>query len=222
MLAAVAGCSGKVIHLGDGRDGSACPHAQVSADEVLWIGDSWILMPGSLVTTVQGRARTAEAIGPNDEYVNAAAPGTTMSAIANQYATREMGTTKVKVLIMDGGTWDTIVANMTGASIPAAAMSAASAFDQLLARIASDGTVEHIIYFLMPELGGIPGVATLRPLVKASCEESSVRCHFLDLQPLWSGHPEYTAPGDTFANEAGAQVLAEAIWAIMQDECIAQ
>lgn len=222
VLAALAGCDGKLIHLGDGHDGSVCTHAQVNANEVLWIGDSWILMPGSQVTRVRDRARDAGAIGPSDDYVNAAAPATTMSAIANQYATREMGATKVKVLIMDGGTWDTIVANMSGASISAAAMSAGTAFDQLLALIASDGTVEDIIYFLTPELGGIPGVATLRPLVKQSCEGSTIRCHFLDLQPLWAGHSDYTAPGDTFASEMGAQVLADAIWGIMQDKCIAQ
>ena len=31
-----------------------CPHAQVKANEVLWIGDSWILVPGSQHTRRQG------------------------------------------------------------------------------------------------------------------------------------------------------------------------
>src|SRR5262245_31302080 len=176
-------------------------------------------MPGSQLTRVRDLARAAAAIGPNEDYVNVAAPGTTMSAIANQYDTREMGATKVKVLLMDGGTWDTIQGNGSDASVTAAA----TAFNQFLAKVASDGTVEHVVYFLPPELSGIPGVAALRPLVQQACTPSVVPpCHFLDLQPLWANHPEYTAPGNVFASDAGAQVLANAIWAIMQQNCIAQ
>ena len=220
-LAATAGCNDKVIHLGNGRPATdgGCPHAQVSAAEVLWIGDSWIFMPGSQLTRVRDFARAARAIGPSDDYVNAAAPATTMSAIANQYGTREAGTTKVKVLLMDGGTWDTIQGNGSDASVT----TAANAFSQFLAKVTSDGTVEHVVYFLPPELSGIPGVAALRPLVQQSCAQSvAPPCHFLDLQPLWAGHPEYTAPGDVFASDAGGQALADAIWAIMQQNCIAQ
>jgi hypothetical protein len=221
-IAAAAGCNDKVLHLGDGRDGGGCPHAQVSAAEVLWIGDSWILMPGNQRTRVRDNARKAQAIGQTEDYVNAAAPAATMSAIAGQYSTRQAGATKVKVVLMDGGTWDTIVANMTGASIPAAAMAAATAFEQFLTQVASDGTVEHIVYFLTPELPGIAGVSLVRPLMQQACAGSSVDCHFLDLQPLWAGHPEYTAPGDTFASDAGGIALGDAIWAIMQEQCIAQ
>jgi hypothetical protein len=222
-LVAVAGCGGKLIHLGDGNDGGPCLHGQVSAAEIVWIGDSWIFMPGTQLTRVRDLARTANAIGPNEDYVNASAAATTMSAIAGQYSAREAGATKVKVLLMDGGTWDTIVANMQGGSVSTAAMTAATAFDQLLTEIKSDGTVQHIVYYLTPELSGIPGVAILRPLVQASCQQSAVPCHFLDLQPLWAGHPEYTAqPGDTFASDAGGIALGDAIWSIMQQGCIAQ
>ena len=48
-----------------------------------------------------------------------------------------------------------------------------------------------------------------------------MRCHFLDLQPIWAGHPEYTAPGATVPTEGGI-AIADAIWAIMQEKCIAQ
>jgi hypothetical protein len=74
----------------------------------------------------------------------------------------------------------------------------------------------------MPELPTIPGVATMRPLFEQACAESVVPCHFLDLQPLWLGHPEYTAPDGIQSSEAGARVIADSIWAIMQDNCIAQ
>jgi hypothetical protein len=220
-LAVAAGCGGQVIHLGDGRsnsDGGNCPHGQVAANEVLWIGDSWIIVPGSQHTHLRDLARAAGALGPNEDYVMGAVAASTMAAVANQYATQEATATKVKVVLMDGGTWDTIVANGSDASVT----SAASAFTQFLSTVASDGTVTHVIYFLPPELANVPGVAALRPLLMSACAQSAVPCHFLDLQPLWAGHPEYTASDNLFPTDAGAQAVADAIWAIMQTNCIAQ
>ena len=222
--AALAACNGKTIHLGNGRtDGGPCVHAQVNATEVLWIGDSWILVPGNQHTQVRDSARAVDAIGPNDDYVIAAVAASTMADVANQYVAREAGATKVKVLIMDGGTWDTILTNGSDASVN----SVVSTFVQLLAQIASDGTVEHIIYFLNPELPGIPGVAALRPLLRQACVQSTVPCHFLDLQldmqPPWTDHPEYTAAGAIpVPTETGASAIADAIWSAMQQHCIAQ
>jgi len=223
-LAAVAACDGKTIHLGNGRDGSACPHAQVAANEVLWIGDSWVLIPGSQRTRLRDLARRSNAIGQTDDYANAAAPATTMPMIAGQYAAREAGAIKVKVLLMDGGTWETIQASAMGGSVSAEVSNAASAFSDLLAQAANDGTVQDVIYFLVPELPSIPGVAMLRPLLQQACAASTVpRCHFLDLQPIWADHSEYTAPGAIpVPTDAGGIAIAEAIWSLMQQRCIAQ
>jgi|tagenome__1003787_1003787.scaffolds.fasta_scaffold20906919_3 hypothetical protein len=213
-LAVVAGCDGDRIKLGDG-----CPHAQVSASQVLWIGDSWVLIPGNQHTGVRDRARTAQAIGPTDDYTIGAAAATTMAQIAGQYTAQESGATQVKVLIMDGGTWDTILSNGSSASVS----SVANTFSQFLATVASDGTVDQIIYYLMPELSGIPGVSELRPLLTQACAESPAPCYFLDLQGVWAGHPEYTAgTSPPVPTEAGGTAIADAIWAIMQANCIAQ
>jgi hypothetical protein len=216
-VSAIAACGGKAIHLGNGRDGGAtiCTTAQVNADEVLWIGDSWILVTPTTHTRVRDLARMAGAIGPNDDYVIAAAPATGIAAIANQYTTREAGATKVKVVIMDGGTWDTI----QGGSVN----SVAATFSQFLAQVASDGTVQHIVYFLPPEIPTIPGVAALRPLLRQACDASTVPCHFLDLQDIWSVHPEYTDPNLGFLpTDMGSKAVADAIWGVMQQNCIAQ
>jgi hypothetical protein len=220
-IAGSSGCSGDLIRLGNGPAGSdagGCPHAQVSASQVLWIGDSWVLVPGNQHTEVRDLARASDAIGPNDDYTIGAVAATTMAQIAGQYASQEATATKVKVLIMDGGTWDTITANGSTASVN----SSAAGFSQLLATVAADGTVTHIIYYLMPELPTIPGVAALRPPLEQSCAQSAVPCHFLDLQPLWAGHPEYTGADGLVPSSAGGTVLADAIWAIMQTNCIGQ
>ena len=219
VLVASGACDGKTIHLGNGRDGAPCAHAEVNANEVLWIGDSWVLVTGTQHTRVRDLARASSAIGPTDDYVIGAMPAATMAAIANQYSMQEAGPTKVKVVIMDGGTWDTLVANGSDASVN----SVATTFAQFLAQVASDGTVEHIVYFLTPELPGIPGVAALRPLMQQSCRQSTVPCHFVDLQTFWAGHPEYTT-GDLvpIPTEAGSSAIADAIWAEMQRSCVAQ
>ena len=221
-LATSSGCDGGVIKLGNGQvlvvDGAACPHAQVNASQVLWIGDSWVLVPGSQHTGVRDLARAAGAIGPSDDYTIGAVAAATMAQIADQYASQESSATKVKVLIMDGGTWDTLTANGSSASVT----SAASTFTELLATVAGDATADQIIYYLMPELPSIPGVAALRPLQQQACAQSTVPCFFLDLQPLWAGHPEYTATDGILPTDAGANVISDAIWAIMQTNCIAQ
>jgi hypothetical protein len=208
---------------GDGSPdgGLACLHGQVSANEVLWIGDSWILVPpGTLPNRVRDLARAAGVIGPTEDYVMGAVAASSMAAIASQYDKQEASATKVRVLLMDGGTWDTIQSNGADATVT----SVANSFAQLLAQVSSDGTVGHVIYFLQPELSGIPGVAALRPPLQQACTQSRVPCHFLDLQPLWAGHPEYTASsgGISFPTETGATVIADAIWGIMRDNCIAQ
>ncbi len=231
VLAAVGGCSGRGLQLGDGPAGvhgdastdgsdanSACPHAQVGGAEVLWIGDSWVTTAEA--QHVRDLARAAGAIGPNDDYAVSAAPGTTMVQIAEQYNTYERST-NVKVLIMDGGGWDTILSGGSDASVTSVGQN----FTLHLATVANNGTVQDVIYFLYPELSGIPGVAALRPVMQQACAASTVPCYFLDLNPLWAGHPEYTdstLSSNLLPSDAGAQVIADNIWDIMQRYCIAQ
>lgn len=224
----LGGCDSGIVHLGDGRGASdgggsgdsgavPCTRGQVKAAEVIWMGDTWVTVPGTQVRRVRDHARTAGAIGPTDEYVVVAEAGKDMAAIAKQYQIQQAGPTDVKVAIMAGGTWDTIWQGEGDAVIA----NVVATFGTLLDQMAADGTVQHVIYFLCPELPGIPGVATLRPLLRQACEDDSpVPCRFLDLQPLW--RPEYTAATGYQATDAGAVVIGDAIWKVMQDNCIAQ
>jgi hypothetical protein len=185
------------------------------ANEVLWIGDSWIEFPGTQLSRMRELAELAGAIGPNEAYVSrATVAGASIADVADQYEAQQASGTPVKVLLMNGGTWDTI----NGASVA----SVMATFDQFLSKVASDGSVEHMVYFLQPELPSIAGVAELRPLLRNACENSAVPCYFLDLDPIWQGHPEYTGPSGIQASEAGGEAIAEAIWDIMQEHCIAQ
>lgn len=199
-----------------GDAAQSCPHATVAADEVLWMGDSWLNVPGEQVTVVQDQARASGAIGPNDEYPDTATGGALMSAIANQYAVQEATATKPKVLIMDGGTVDTITAQGSDASVAAVG----ATFQHFLAKVATDGTVQQIVYVLMPELPAIYGVAALRPVMQQACAGSAVPCYFLDLQKYWVGHSDYSS--GILPTDAGARVIGAQLWSIMYENCIAQ
>jgi hypothetical protein len=239
-------CDGQLVHLGDGRgrpdagpdlasvDGDAdgaldsttdtatpCSHGTVAANEVLWIGDSWILVPGSLVTNVATQAQSTGAIGASDQYAVAAAAATSMASIVDQY--KKKAAPRPRVLIMDGGTWDTITLGASDTVV----QGVASTFTQFLDQVAKDGTVQHVIYFLPPELPKIIGVAALRPLLQTACAQSAVPCHFIDLQmpwmqPLGMEHPEYTMDNGILPTTLGTKVLSDLIWATMQQSCIAQ
>jgi hypothetical protein len=233
--AGATGCDGDLIHLSNGSgsggggsgsggggsggssnpDGS-CPHAQVPASQVVWIGDGWVTIPGTQVSGVQTLARQAGAIGAGDAYTVDAQNGKLIAAIETQYVDQE-AMAPVKVLIMDGGTLDTY-ANNSQATYTAVA----GTFNDLLAKVAADKTVTQIIYFLVPELPNIPGVAQLHPLLQQECAASAVPCHFIDLQPLWSDAYTNTASGGILPNDMGAQVIASAVWSVMQEYCIAQ
>ena len=113
---------------------SCTTHAAVAADEVLWIGDSW-MGPGVQETAVLDHARLIGAIGPNDDYTVTAMPGARMSDIASQYYMQEAISTKFKVLIMDGGTIDTIAAQGSDASVAAVVTMQANTFTPSLLTI---------------------------------------------------------------------------------------
>lgn len=241
-LTASLGCGGRTIRLGGAAsatdaavsdvstprndaapDGAACQRGQVRANEVLWIGDSWVGVPNNIQRKrVQELARAASVIAVDDEYVDRSASGTKLSQIVGQYRAQQSGPTKVKVLIMDGGTWDLFLSGGASSTIT----EVVSQFRAFMNEVTSDGTVQHVIYFLVPELAAVPGIANLRPGLEQACRITNpelVPCHFLDLQTIWENHSDYTDPASNIqASEAGAMAIAEAIWKIMQDNCIAQ
>ncbi len=229
----VAGASGVAVSAGKGGLGDdgvtagaggapECPHENIPGSAVVWLGDSWITLPGTQFSIVEDRARAAGAIAQADGYVNLAAAGLPLANIANQYDMREAGATKVKILIMDGGTWDPIAAQLSGASVQDAANNAIVEFQTFLAKVAADGTVEDIVYFLVPPLMRIPAVDMMRAPLQEACRESTVHCYFIDLKDAWAGHPDYTDASGIQASTTGAAAIADLIWGTMQDNCIAQ
>jgi len=98
-----------------------------------------------------------------------------------------------------------------------------------------DAGIPDVIYFFYPEVpstwlaadpNGILQYAL--PLAREACEKAYERtngkltCHFIDLNPVFDGHPEYFAEADLHENSEGSAAIANKIWEVMVDNCIAQ
>lgn len=97
--------------------------------------------------------------------------------------------------------------------------------------------VRDVIYFFYPRVpegtpvgGKHPNAINdyARPMVRDLCEGAAsrsggkVRCHFVDMVPVFEGHPEYFAKNDIHPNPTGSAAMAKAIWSVMKQNCIAQ
>ena len=173
-------------------------------------------------------ARSANALAESGRYRDNSRLMANMLAaggIADEYAAAAADA-GVKVVIMNGGGADVLISPCPSvdASCPALAAAAAGA-EELLAKMAADG-VAHVVYAFYPD----PVDATvrakmdaLRPLVESACKNSALACHWLDLRSTFAGHyAEYIKTDGLNPTEAGSQASAQAIWAVMQSECIAQ
>lgn len=106
----------------------------------------------------------------------------------------------------------------------------------------AQGGVRDAVFFFYPHVplntlvGGTDPNGMLDyalPKIKAACDgayelslqmspDTPIRCHFVDLVPVFEGHPDYFAATDIHPNPTGSRKMAEAIWKKMQDDCVAQ
>ncbi len=113
---------------------------------------------------------------------------------------------------MDGGGID-LINNVNQATVNYVV----NTFNQFLARVKNDGTVHHIVYYLYPVIAATPGVAdALRPVMSQACANSPVPCYFIDLQPIFNGHPEYIGPDHIHPTATGATLIGNAVWNVIQ------
>jgi hypothetical protein len=155
-------------------------------------------------------------------------------------------------IVMDGGGNDILVADTAqfpqGADCKQNAMSPTvpdcqkiiqKAVDAAvgLMNAAADKGVKDVVYFFYPHvpdgtlIGGAHPNAILDyalPKVKETCDGARARtggrltCHFLDLIPVFDGHPDWFAFTDIHPNPTGSAAMAKAVWQVMKDKCIAQ
>jgi hypothetical protein len=107
---------------------------------------------------------------------------------------------------------------------------------EVMQRLAADG-VTDVVYFFYPHvpegtlIGGPHPNQLLDyalPKAKDACEKAilstdrQLACHFVDMVPVFEGHPEYFADGDIHPNPTGSAAMAKAVWSKMQEECVGQ
>jgi hypothetical protein len=153
-------------------------------------------------------------------------------------------------VVMDGGGNDILIPDTLqfpqGGDCKNDPKSASTPDCQAIVKLAIDTAVEcmdrlveagipDVIYFFYPRVpsswlaedpNGILEYAL--PLAKEACDTAFTRtkgkltCRFVDLIPVFEGHPEYFAEADLHENSEGSAAMAKAIWKVMVDNCIAQ
>jgi len=225
------GGAGGAADTTDGGAGAAsCEHGNVPANQLLVIGDTFFAATHQITAYLEGLARDAGAVSVGERYRDRSSGlsgGLALggSVIADQY-TSGASEAAVKVVVMNGGGADALIGSCDNANASCAVLAAAAqAAQALFAKMATDN-VEHVVYAFYPD----PGDATvkakldaLRPLIQSACEEAPLPCHWLDLRTVFAGHEsEYLQADQLNPSDAGARACAAAIWATMQQYCIAQ
>ncbi len=117
---------------------------------------------------------------------------------------------------------------------------ALDAATQLFTHMAESG-VKDVVYFFYPKvptgtwLADDPNgmLSYALPMAKAACDgayrtaiqldpSKPIRCHFVDMVPVFDGHPEYFADADLHPNSTGSKAMAAAVWEKMKQDCVAQ
>lgn len=201
---------------GGGSGGAgACPHVQLKGSDFCTIGDSWIQLPGNQVTTLENHLKTAGVIPQADHFDRREVSGSTLSSIIKTYDDKPAN---CKILVMDGGGIDLFT---TAAGNQAAIDPVVEKFEAFLAKVKSDGYVQHIIYSLYPVIPSTRNLnVNMKPGFSAACAASQVDCHLVDLEPLFMG--QHFASDNTHSDNAGGVIIGDAWWKAMRENCIAQ
>lgn len=212
-------------------DASTCAHNQVAGNDVLFLGDSFFATSHQIPADLETLAHDAGALAASERYRDSSAlTGNALALVtptlADKYATARAESTP-KVVIMNGGGADVLAGSCETPPTESCPVitNAAAAAQQLLAQMAADG-VQHVVYVFYPD--PVDEVVrakldVLRPLIQTSCETSAVACTWVDLRTPFAGHyAEYILADGLNPTDTGSTASADAIWAAMQQNCIAQ
>jgi len=236
---------------GTGGTSSVTPHACVTkGSQVILMGDSYInwlshTFPADL-NTVSGQTFRNYAIGGYSMGSGG------LGLIPTEWPTAVNADADIKVIVLDGGGNDVLIPDtlqfpqggnckndLNSPNISDCQKIVQKAIDtavSLMDDVAAAG-VTDVIYFFYPHVpegtavGGLHPNAILDyalPRVKAACDSAEsvsggrLRCHFLDLIPVFNGHPDWFVVGDIHPNTLGSMGMAQAVWQKMQSVCVGQ
>lgn len=205
-----------------------CTTGEVTANQVLIIGDSFFALSHQITAYLEELARDAGALPVGERYrdnssLRSNALALDGNGIEGQY-TSGRDEAEVKVVVMSGGGADVLLGSCDPVSADCPLLvDAVAAAEQLLARMAEDGVTDVVFAFYPdPSDAGLrEKVDTLRPLLQAACDNQPAICHWVDLRRAFTGHDDYLVDGIN-PSAAGSRAAAAEIWAAMRQSCIAQ
>jgi hypothetical protein len=248
--AAGGGMSGASGHGGTGgSSGAGGPPCLTKGSQVILVGDSYInwishTFPADL-NREAGQTFRLYAVGG----FSMGSGG--IGLIPPEFDQAVAADPDIKTMVLDGGGNDVLIPSAiyaNGAQCKNSMSSPTIADCQTIIRTALDAAirlmdtaaskgVKDVIYFFYPHvpegtlIGGSYPNAILDyalPMVKDLCDTARVRtdgkltCHFVDLIPIFEGHPDWFAATDIHPNSMGSAAMAKAVWTTMKDACVAQ
>lgn len=214
----------------DAASTAPCSDAPTNPNEVLIIGDAFFANTHQTTGFLEDIAKAAGVLAEGERYrdvsrvvKNSLALGGE-NGILDQY-TAAVDDGPVRVAIMTGGGADVLLAECDPIDSSCADLALAAEGARTLLQAMADGGVESVVYTYYPDAVDDTvraKVDALRPLVQQACEQAALGCHWLDLRDAFAGHADYIAADGMLSTTEGAKVTAEAIWSVMQAECIAQ
>ena len=243
----VGGAGGVGGTAGTGAGGSVNHPCTPKASQTVVVGDSYINWVSHTFPTdmarVAGETWRMYAIGGT----SMASGG--IGFIPDQFDRALAEDPDIKTVVMTGGGNDVLVCDgvrfpgclsCKNGSIaepcPSIVNLALTRAEGLMEKAASAG-VRDVVYFFYPHvptntpIGGTNPNNILDfalPKVKALCDSAEaktggrLRCHFVDMIPVFENHPDYFASGDIHPNSRGSAAMAQAIWSTMQSKCVSQ
>jgi hypothetical protein len=227
------------------------PSCVKKPSQVVIIGDSYInwpthALPSDLATASGQQGWRLHAVGGASM-----ATGGIAGFIPDQFDLAIAGDKDVHTVVMDGGGNDVLLPDVTLDPLSECKNSAQSptlkncqdivqrsgdTVYKLAEKMAAAG-VRDVVYFFYPNIpeGTLLGGASPNQINKYSkgkmeavCAgiedrtKGKLRCHFVDMVPVFEGHPGWFFPGDIHPTGEGSAAMGKAIWAKMKDECVGQ
>lgn len=205
-----------------------CVQSEFNPNDLLLIGDSFFAATHLATGFLEGLARDAGILAEGERYRDGSRMVANMLAsggIREQYFTA-LDDGVVRVVIMNGGGADAFVSTC-GAPYESCPdlLDAVTAAEMLLAEMAENG-VTDVVYAFYPDSTNddVRGrVDFLRPNIQSVCANAPLACHWLDLRETFAGFMDtYIAADGSLPTTEGSEASANAIWGVMQDNCIAQ
>jgi hypothetical protein len=191
------------------------PGCLARGNQIVAVGDSYMDFMGSVTTL----ARTAGTLAGDDSFRSFAVGGAPMQRIQAQFETARSQDAEIVAAAINGGANDFVRVGFTPGSIDAAA----HALAELLVEMGSVG-VRDAFYVWYPNVGwgASAGMASAFVKMAAACQAAvSLRCHLIDLRPIFAGKEAQYEAG-LYLAQPGKDAAGQALFDAMNASCVGQ